>query len=65
MVQSYSFSCFSCSVFPAPFIEEAVLSLLCDFGQKLVDHIHVDLFLVSLFCSIDLFVSFYAIATLF
>ena len=64
MVQSYSFSC-GCSVFPAPFIEESVFSLLCDFGQKLVDHIHVDLFLGSLFCSIDLFVSFYAIATLF
>ena len=68
-VKKYSFDSFACShpVFPASLIEEAVIMsplysyLLC---CKLIDQIHVGLFLGSLFCSTDLCVSFCVSTTL-
>ena len=56
-----SFFEFGCSVIPAPFIEDyffsVVLSLfLC---QRLADYVYVDVFLTSLFCSIDPFVFYF------
>ena len=50
LVQFQSFAC-GCAIFPTPFIEKTVLS-------PLFNHIYVDLFLGSLFCSIDLCVCF-------
>ena len=67
MISLHSFAD-SWPVFPTLFIEEAIFcpvvccSLLC---HKLIDHISVDVFLGSLFCSFDLCVCFYASTILF
>ena len=51
---------YSCPVFPTPFIEGGVFYHYIFFPlcHWLIDHISVSLFLGSLFCSIDLCVSF-------
>ena len=50
VVQFHSFA-YSCPVFPRPFVEQTAYSSL--FCCRLIDHIIIDLYLSSLFCSIE------------
>ena len=69
---SFIFFACSCPGLPTPFVEEAIFTpfyasapFVKYFGQILIDHRDLGLFLVSLFCSIDLCVCSYASTRLF
>ena len=66
MLSNFIFVCI-CPIFPRPFIEQSILThcmfvLLCEI---LIDYKGMGLFLVSQFCSTDLYVCFYVSPMLF